>query len=47
MRPDNDDNEKIYGRKLTMREILRGDVMPPESASALYSVLNKYAPLKG
>ncbi len=47
MRSDNDDNAKIYGKPVTMREILHGDVRPPESASSLYSVLNRYAPLKG
>ena len=47
LRPDNDDNEKIYGRKLTQREILHGNVQPPASAEELYSVLNRYAPMKG
>ncbi len=47
LRPDNDDNEKIYGKPVKMREILHGEVQPPASASALYSVLNRYAPVKG
>jgi lipid-binding SYLF domain-containing protein len=47
LRPDNDDNAKIYGHRVTQREILHGEVTPPESASALYAVLNRYAPNKG
>lgn len=43
LRPDNDDNEKLYGRKVTQREILDGKVMPPASAKPLYDALNSYA----
>ena len=46
MRPDNDDNHKLYGEKVTQREILHGDVMPPAGADKLYSELNQYAPVK-
>jgi lipid-binding SYLF domain-containing protein len=46
LRPDNDDNNKVYGRPVTQREILRGEVRPPESAGPLYDQLNKWAPYK-
>jgi lipid-binding SYLF domain-containing protein len=46
LRPDNDDNEKIYHRSVTQKELLRGGVTPPASATALYTELNKYAPFK-
>ena len=46
LRPDNDDNRKIYGSEVHQREILHGKVQPPASASALYDVLNKVAPRK-
>jgi lipid-binding SYLF domain-containing protein len=47
LRPDNDDNAKIYGHRVTQREILHGEVTPPESASGLYAVLNRYSRIKG
>ena len=46
LRPDNDDNEKIYHRHVTQREILTGTVTPPASSSGLYDELNRYAPYK-
>ena len=46
LRPDNEDNAKIYGRPVTQREILHGDVKPPASASVLYDELNNYARYK-
>jgi len=46
LRPDNDDNEKIYHRHVTQREILTGAVTPPASSSGLYDELNRYAPYK-
>jgi lipid-binding SYLF domain-containing protein len=46
LRPDNEDNQKIYGRALTQQEILRGQVKPPSCAEPLYSELNRYAPVK-
>lgn len=47
LRPDNEDNRKIYGRDVTQREILHGDVAPPESAKPLYDQLNRYTPRRG
>jgi lipid-binding SYLF domain-containing protein len=46
LRPDNEDNRKLYGRDVTQREILHGQVTPPEGAGALYNELNNYAPYK-
>jgi len=37
------DLEKIYGRPLTNKQIIYGEVKWPESGSELHSVLNKYA----
>src|SRR5207237_3890987 len=45
LRPDNRANEKLYGRKVTAREIVRqGKVKTPESAGELLAVLNKRSP---
>jgi SH3 domain-containing YSC84-like protein 1 len=46
LRPDNDDNEKIYHRSISQKDILHGTVTPPASARTLYSELNRYAPYK-
>jgi len=46
LRPDNEDNALLYGRPLTQREILRGEVKPPHSADPLYEQLNRWAPYK-
>lgn len=46
LRPDKDDNAKIYGRPVSQREILEGATPAPASASALYSELNRWAPYK-
>jgi lipid-binding SYLF domain-containing protein len=46
LRPDNDDNAKVYGRPVTQREILRSEVKPPHSAEDLYQQLNRWAPYK-
>ena len=43
LRPDNEDNEAIYGRPVTQREILTGSVAPPAAAESLYGALNRYA----
>ncbi len=46
LRPDNDDNTKVYGHPVTQREILRGEVKAPHSAEPLYNELNRWAPYK-
>ena len=44
LRPDNEDNRLIYGRSVTQKDILEGQVPPPASAAPLYAVLNRYSP---
>lgn len=45
LRPDNDANETIYGRKLEAKEIaLHGAVPIPPSAKILISTLNRHSP---
>jgi lipid-binding SYLF domain-containing protein len=46
LRPDQDDNDLLYGHGVTQREILHGKVTPPRSAEGIYSELNRYAPFK-
>ena len=48
MKQDNDDNEKLYGRKVTAKEILiDGTVRTPQAARALDNALTKYSPKGG
>ena len=45
LRPDNDANAQVYGRKLTARRIVTGNAMTvPESGRRLVNVLETYAP---
>jgi len=45
LRPDNRANEKLYGKKVSAREIVRqGKVSVPESARELVSLLNTKSP---
>jgi lipid-binding SYLF domain-containing protein len=46
LRPDNGDNREMYGRDVTQREILSGQVMRPAVARPIYAELNRYAPVK-
>lgn len=44
LRPDDDANERVYGRKLTAREIVLGNkIAIPKEGRRLISVLQKYA----
>lgn len=46
LRPDNKANEKIYGKAMSAKAIVfSGKVMPPASAKALLSILNKRSPV--
>lgn len=48
MKQDRDDNEKLYGRKVTAKEILiDGTVRTPRAAQGLDSALTKYSPKGG
>jgi len=45
LRPDNDANERLYGKKLSAKEItLEGKATPPEEAEKLLALLNKRSP---
>lgn len=46
LRPDNDDNRKLYGRDVTQRQILMGQARRPAVARPIYEELNRYAPVK-
>jgi SH3 domain-containing YSC84-like protein 1 len=43
LRQDLDDNATLYGKKLKNREIVMQRISPPEGASKLLSLLNKYS----
>jgi lipid-binding SYLF domain-containing protein len=43
LRPDNDDNRALYGRDITQREILHGDVSAPAAIGRLHRELERYA----
>jgi lipid-binding SYLF domain-containing protein len=47
LRPDNDDNEKIYGKRVTQHELLDGSVKPAPDSRVLFEELNKWSPVKG
>jgi SH3 domain-containing YSC84-like protein 1 len=45
LRPDNDANEEIYGKKLSAEDIALKDVVPPPaSAQAMLATLTKFSP---
>jgi lipid-binding SYLF domain-containing protein len=41
LRNDLDENEELYGRKLTNKEVLMGAVQPPPAAAPLIAALNR------
>ena len=43
LRQDEDDNKIIYGRAVTPKEILHGEIPPPDLAKGLLATLNKYS----
>ena len=44
LRDDEDANRELYGKKVTNREIVNGEVTPPDAAEPLITELNKYSP---
>jgi len=42
LREDSDENQLLYGKKLSNREIVRGNVPVPKDADGLISALSKY-----
>lgn len=47
LRQDLDSNEALYGKPLTNKEIIRGNVAPPAAAASFLAVLTKYSSRKG
>ena len=43
IRPDGGEKERLYGKRVSNKEIITGGVRAPRSAHALTSVLNQYA----
>jgi lipid-binding SYLF domain-containing protein len=46
LRPDNDDNAKIYGHPVTQEELIHGRVHSTADAKPLFEELNRWAPFK-
>ena len=46
LRPDNDDNTKLYGRPVAQSELIHGRIHPTRAAEPLFAVLNQEAPYK-
>jgi lipid-binding SYLF domain-containing protein len=45
LRPDNDANERVYGKKVSATDIVRGGTVPvPAAADKMISLLNKKSP---
>lgn len=44
LRPAEDDNKKIYGKKVEPKEILNGSIAAPPSTTALAKALDKHGP---
>jgi lipid-binding SYLF domain-containing protein len=47
LRNDLDENQELYGKRLTNREILMGSVKPPTSAQGLITALNRFSGSEG
>jgi lipid-binding SYLF domain-containing protein len=43
LRPDQEDNQSLYGRAIENKEIITKEVPPPKAAEKLISLLNKYS----
>jgi lipid-binding SYLF domain-containing protein len=43
LRPDDDANKDMYGRKMSNKEVVLGSVQPPSSAARLIAELNKHS----
>jgi len=46
MRPDDGVNRELYGKKVSNREVLAGNMPPLAAAQLLISELDKYSPRK-
>jgi len=47
LRPDDDANEELYGKKMPNRDIVMGDTPAPADAAKLLAELNKYSSRRG
>ena len=47
LRPDEEWNQELYGKKMSNQDIVMGNIPPPASASRLMSLLNKYSSRRG
>ena len=47
LRPDEDANKELYGRALTNKEIIMGNVTTPAAGSGFIAALNRYSSRKG
>ena len=43
LRQDADDNEELYGKRVTPKQILDGELAPPETVHSLMAALNRYS----
>jgi lipid-binding SYLF domain-containing protein len=43
LRPDGSENENLYGKRVSNKDIITGKVRAPQSARALTSVMTQYA----
>jgi len=46
LRPAEDDNKKMYGKKVEPKEILNGSIPAPAGTEALAKALDKHGPRK-
>jgi lipid-binding SYLF domain-containing protein len=45
LRPDNDGNERLYGKGITAKEVvINSKIRPPASAKSLLATLNRRSP---
>lgn len=44
IREDTEDNQQLYGRPLTTRDVIEGNVQVPPAAQQFVAVLSKYSP---
>jgi len=44
LRPDKSDNKTLYGKEISIKEILNSGMKPPANATSLAMALTKYSP---
>ena len=43
LRPDDDANKDMYGKKMSNKDVVRGNVNAPQAAASLIAELNKHS----